>query len=171
MKVFSVLLIIVFSLTANIFSQVQFTSHTIVDGEYSVTIPTSVYAVDVDGDGDMDVLSASAIDNKIAWYENTGTVGVESISNEIPGEFSLNQNYPNPFNPSTIIHFSIPEESFVTLMVFNTLGEEITTLINENIIAGNYEVEFYVTALPSGIYFYRLQAVSFFETKKMVFMK
>ncbi|MCH7965013.1 MAG: T9SS type A sorting domain-containing protein, partial [Bacteroidetes bacterium] len=131
----------------------------------------SVYAVDVDNDGDMDVLSASAIDDKIAWYENLSPVGVESISNEIPIEFNLSQNYPNPFNPSTTIRFSIPEVSFVTIKVFNTLGEEITTLINENIIVGNFEVEFYVTALPSGIYFYRLQAGSFVETKKMVFMK
>jgi hypothetical protein len=71
----------------------------------------------------------------------------------------------------------IPEESFVTLKVFNTLGEEITTLINENIIAGNYEVEFNARTLPSGIYFYRLQAYapgragSFVETKKMVILK
>ena len=146
----------------------NFTPHTI-------TIVTdgarSVYAVDVDGDGDIDVLSASFVDDKIAWYENSGSVGVESISNEIPSEFNLNQNYPNPFNPATIIRFSIPEESFVRIKVFNTLGEEITTLINENIVAGNYEVEFDASKLPSGIYFYKLQSETFIEAKKMVFMK
>jgi len=130
-----------------------------------------VYAVDVDSDGDIDVLSSSAADDKIAWYENLGVVGVGSISNEIPIKFSLRQSYPNPFNPSTIIRFAIPEESFVTIKVFNILGEEITTLINENIIAGNYEAEFYLTTLPSGIYFYQIQAGSFIETKKMVLMK
>jgi len=127
------------------------------------------------------VLSSSFADSKIAWYENLLIVGIEEISNEIPNEFRLNQNYPNPFNPSTIIRFSIPEESFVTIKVFNTLGEEITTLINENIIAGNYEVEFSAKggsasggdaySLPSGIYFYQLRAGSFVETKKMVLMK
>ena len=146
----------------------NFTSHTITT---SANGAWSVYAVDVDDDGDMDVLSASTGDNKIAWYENTGIVDVESISNEIPIEFSLSQNYPNPFNPSTIIRFSMPEESFVTIKVFNTLGEEITILINENIIAGNYEVEFDASKLPSGIYLYRLRAGSFVETKKMVLMK
>ena len=98
-------------------------------------------------------------------------VPVEIEVELIPDEFALYQNYPNPFNPSTIIRFSIPEESFVTINVFNTLGEEITTLINENIIAGYYEVEFSGTALPSGIYFYQLQAGSFVETKKMILMK
>ena len=146
----------------------NFTPHTI-------TIVTdgarSVYAVDVDGDGDIDVLSASFVDDKIAWYENSGSVGVESISNEIPSEFNLNQNYPNPFNPATIIRFSIPEESFVRIKVFNTLGEEITTLINENIVAGNYEVEFDASKLPSGIYFYKLQSETFIETKKMVLLR
>ena len=139
---------------------------------------TSVFAIDVDGDGDIDVLSSSLNDDKIAWYESD-LVSSVTISNEIPSEFGLSQNYPNPFNPSTIIRFSISEESFVTLKVVNTLGEEITTLINENIIAGNYEVDFDATGLPSGIYFYKLQAgspsagsgQSFVETKKMVLMK
>ncbi|MCH8032805.1 MAG: T9SS type A sorting domain-containing protein [Bacteroidetes bacterium] len=106
---------------------------------------------------------------------STGINGTNLISSS----YKLNQNYPNPFNPFTIIRFSIPEESFVTLKVYNTLGEEITTLIKENIIAGNYEVEFNGTALPSGIYIYRLQAgdpstssgQSFVESKKMVLIK
>ncbi len=96
---------------------------------------------------------------------------IQELSDDLPTEFKLYNNYPNPFNPSTTIRFSIPEESFVTLKVFNSLGEEITTLINENIIAGNYEVEFDAADLPSGIYFFRLQAGSFVETKKMVLMK
>jgi len=106
----------------------------------------------VDGDGDIDVLSASENDDKIAWYENLLITGIVTNSNEIPSEFSLSQSYPNPFNPSTTIRFSMPEESFVTIKVFNTLGEEITTLINENIIAGNYEVEFDASELPWNIF-------------------
>jgi len=65
----------------------------------------------------------------------------------------------------------MPEESFVTIKVFNTLGEEITTLINENIIAGNYGVNFDASKLPSGIYFYKLQTETFIETKKMILLK
>jgi len=93
-------------------------------------------------------------------------------------KFSLNQNYPNPFNPETIIKYEIPERSFVTIKLFDVLGNEVATLINEEKTIGYYEVEFDATNLPSGIYFYRLQALptgrqagSFVETKKMVLMK
>ncbi len=106
---------------------------------------------------------------------------VDDEENQVITGFQLSQNYPNPFNPSTTIRFSMPEESFVTLKVFNTLGEEIRTLINEDIIAGNYEVEFSAKGgsasggdawnLPSGIYFYRIQAGDFMQTKKMILLK
>jgi len=92
------------------------------------------------------------------------------IKNELTG-FNLHQNYPNPFNPSTTISYSVPELSFVTLKVYDVLGNEILTLVNEEIPIGSYEVEFSATVLPSGIYFYRLQAGSFVETKKMVLLK
>jgi len=125
---------------------------------------------DRDNDGDMDMTGIDELDDLLILFTNDNAVSVddEKISPEM---FSLSQNYPNPFNPATTIRFLIPEESFVTIKVFNTLGEEITTLINENIIAGNFEVEFYVTTLPSGIYFYSLQAGSFVETKKMVLLR
>ncbi len=168
MKVCSVLSIIVFSLTTNIFSQVQFTPFIITK---SAEGAQSVYAVDVDGDGDIDVLSASGGDNKIAWYENMSPVGIEAISNEIPIDFSLSQNYPNPFNPATKIRYEIPDLSFVTLKIYDVLGNEVTNLVNEEKPAGSYEVEFEGTGFPSGIYFYKLQAGSFIETKKMVLMK
>ncbi len=102
-------------------------------------------------------------------------VGGGSNSYESLIKFGLRQSYPNPFNPATTIRFSIPEEFFVTIKVFNTLGEEITTRINENIVVGNYEVkfdaQFAAVRLPSGIYFYKLQAGDFIDTKKMVLMK
>ena len=85
--------------------------------------------------------------------------------------YSLLNNYPNPFNPATIIKYQIPKLSFVTLKVYDVLGSEIATLVNEEKPAGSYEVEFNAASLPSGIYFYRLQAGSFVETKKMVLMK
>ncbi|MDH3268697.1 MAG: family 16 glycosylhydrolase [Ignavibacteria bacterium] len=88
-----------------------------------------------------------------------------------PKSFQLFQNYPNPFNPNTTIKYQIPDVSFVTLKVYDVLGIEITTLVNEEKSVGSYEVEFNATQLPSGIYFYILQAGSFVETKKMVLMK
>ena len=85
--------------------------------------------------------------------------------------FTLNQNYPNPFNPSTKIKYTIPNVGNVRLNVFNVLGKEIATLVNEEKSAGKYEVEFNAANLPSGIYFYQLQSGSFVETKKMILLK
>jgi N-acetylneuraminic acid mutarotase len=89
----------------------------------------------------------------------------------LPISYKLYQNYSNPFNPTTTIKYQIPELSFVTLKVFNLLGEEIKTLVNEEKPVGTYEFEFNAANLPSGIYFYKLQVGSFIETKKMVLMK
>ena len=90
---------------------------------------------------------------------------------EIPTVFALAQNYPNPFNPETSIRFSIPQESFVTVKVFNTLGEEVITLVNEEKTAGVYNVSFNAKSLTSGIYFYTIKANDFTSTKKMILMK
>jgi len=110
------------------------------------------------------------------FYKSTEGSGLTLTSaNEppsaIPLDLVLKQNYPNPFNPTTSIKYQIPELNFITLKVYDALGNEIITLINEEKPAGSYEVEFDATALPSGIYFYRLQAGSFVGTKKMVLMK
>jgi photosystem II stability/assembly factor-like uncharacterized protein len=86
-------------------------------------------------------------------------------------DLELSQNYPNPFNPTTTIKYSIPTESFVRIKIYNLIGEEVATLVNEEKTIGNYEVEFNATSLPSGIYFYQLKAGKFVETKKMVLMK
>jgi len=96
--------------------------------------------------------------------------GVEDDFN-VPTEFSLSQNYPNPFNPSTAINFSIAERGFVTLKVFNLLGQEVATLVNEEKIAGHYNVNFNASQLASGMYVYRLQTENFTSTKKMILMK
>jgi len=86
-------------------------------------------------------------------------------------DFLLEQNYPNPFNPSTTIKYQIPEKSFVTIKVYDVLGNELTTLVNEEKPSGSYEVEFDGTNLTSGIYFYQLRAGKYVETKKMVLLK
>ncbi len=97
--------------------------------------------------------------------------------NSVPNKFELSQNYPNPFNPSTKIKYSIPvggingEGIFTTLKIYNILGSEITTLVNEKKEAGNYEVEFSANNLPSGVYFYSISAGSLTSTKKMILTK
>ncbi len=98
---------------------------------------------------------------------------VEINFENTPREFSLAQNYPNPFNPTTTINYSIPQTSFVTIKVYDVLGNEITTLVNEEKKAGNYSTQFAVGSmqLPSGVYFYRMQAGDFAETKKLILVK
>jgi len=93
------------------------------------------------------------------------------VKNPAPADYTLQQNYPNPFNPVTTISYSLPVKSEVELVIYNALGEEVMKLANEEKEAGRYSVEFNATSLPSGIYFYRLQAGEFVETKKMVLMK
>ena len=85
--------------------------------------------------------------------------------------FDLSQNYPNPFNPTTTIKYQIPELSFVTLKIYDVLGSEVATLINEEKPVGSYDVEWVAAGLPSGIYFYRIQTGNFIETKKMLLLK
>ena len=85
--------------------------------------------------------------------------------------FYLGQNYPNPFNPSTTIRFRIAESGLVSLKVFDILGREVATLVNEVKPAGNYEVEFDGGELASGIYFYRLKAGGFTQTRKAILLK
>lgn len=91
--------------------------------------------------------------------------------NESINKFQLNQNYPNPFNPATIINFTIPKTSFVTIKVYDVLGREVATLINEEKTFGNYKVEFNASNLASGIYFYSMQAGDFVKTKKLILLK
>lgn len=88
-----------------------------------------------------------------------------------PDGFELSQNYPNPFNPSTVISYQLPVSGFVTLKVFDMLGNEVATLVNQEKSAGGYEMTFDAAGLTSGVYFYRLQAGNYVETKKMLLVK
>ncbi len=91
--------------------------------------------------------------------------------NNKPEVFSLEQNYPNPFNPATTIRYSVADEGFVKLAVFNLLGEEVLTLINEVQRAGTYEFEFNAGSLASGIYLYRIEAGSYKASRKLILLK
>ncbi|MEN8192064.1 MAG: T9SS type A sorting domain-containing protein, partial [Bacteroidota bacterium] len=108
------------------------------------------------------------------WYDSFSINVITDINEELtnlPKEFSLGQNYPNPFNPSTKIKYSIPNRTQVTLKVFDVLGSEIITLVNKEQTAGYYAIEFDASNLTSGIYFYRVQAGQFVETKKMILLR
>ncbi|MFZ1280774.1 MAG: T9SS type A sorting domain-containing protein [Ignavibacteriaceae bacterium] len=102
---------------------------------------------------------------------NDPATGVDNEDFDIPQTFSLLQNYPNPFNPSTNISYNIPNGSLVTLKVYDILGKEIVTLVNESKQAGSYNVQFDASNLSSGVYFYSIQAGDFFESRKMILMK
>jgi hypothetical protein len=95
----------------------------------------------------------------------------DDASSEIAHSFELSQNYPNPFNPSTQIHYQLPASDFVALKVFDVLGREIETLVNERQNAGKHSVQFNASNLPSGLYFYRLEAGMNHDTKKFLLLK
>jgi photosystem II stability/assembly factor-like uncharacterized protein len=99
--------------------------------------------------------------------------GTTAIANnvELPISFALSQNYPNPFNPSTTIKYAIKSSQFVSLKIYDILGNEVATLVNEDKPAGNYKIEFNSSSFSSGVYFYKINAGSFVETKKMILIK
>ena len=133
----------------------------------------------VKGDGSMGVHNAkytAALLRKTLGLPIIADVTV--LNPQVPQEYALSQNYPNPFNPSTKISWHSPESGWQSLKIYDVLGNEIATLVNEEKPAGEYEVEFNSTShsgevrnLPSGIYFYQLRAGKFIQTRKMVYAK
>jgi hypothetical protein len=102
---------------------------------------------------------------------NATVTGVQEKSAGVPANYVLNQNYPNPFNPSTDISFSVPRTSMVLLRVFDLLGREISTLVHDVRAAGVYHVAFDASHLPSGVYYYSLQAGNSIQSRKMILLK
>jgi hypothetical protein len=116
------------------------------------------------------------------FFFGIATQVIDKNNTDSPSDFKLYQNYPNPFNPTTKIKYSIPSvqthsDASVQLKVYDILGREVATLVNEVQLAGNYEIEFNSTetnshtTLPSGVYFYKLDAGSFHQIKKMILLK
>lgn len=101
----------------------------------------------------------------------SGTIGINSVSNLIPEGYNLNQNYPNPFNPNTVINYDIGKPGFVKLTVYNSIGKEVALLVNGKQEKGSYKVNFIADNYPAGLYFYKLEADEFTETKKMLLVK
>ncbi len=110
------------------------------------------------------------------WLDTAGPIGVRKISSSVPKQYMLYQNYPNPFNPATIIRFDVPKEGIsaftsVRLSVFNLLGQEIAVLVNDKLQPGEYKTTFNSGSIASGVYFYRLEAGAYNETRKMLLIK
>jgi len=122
---------------------------------------------------DKNLIGGSLFKYRLKQIDNDGTYEYsDEIEVElIPVEFALYQNYPNPFNPSTKIRYQLPQESKVIIKIYDILGSEVITLLNEKKEPGVYEVEFNAAHLSSGTYIYRIIAGSFVETKKMVLLK
>jgi len=149
-----------FKLVATVLSNVKSRIDT------SLQLGPGSYFLEFDGQAD-----------KLSWYypyafnlQFTPTTGIDNADNVLPTGFVLEQNYPNPFNPSTTIKYQIPKQSHVSLRVFNALGQEVAVLVDGEKEAGFYQAR-WDAALPSGVYFYRLQAADYLETKKMILLR
>ena len=118
-------------------------------------------------------ISASHLSYRLKQIDFNGTFSYSDVVevDVIPSRFSLSQNYPNPFNPSTLISFTIASKDFVTLKVYNLLGQEVTSLLSKDLEAGSYNLKFESGNLPSGIYLYTLSTGKFSETKKMILLR
>lgn len=108
------------------------------------------------------------IDQLILAFKVYGTTAIEPLGGTLPNQYDLEQNYPNPFNPATHIRFSVPRAGYIKLTVYNISGQTVALLVNEVLPAGNYQVDFQASHLSSGVYFYRLEAEGFQQTRKML---
>ena len=148
-------------------------------GEYKeITVDLTKYVgkeiyVDVETAGKSKKVAPLFVDDYL-FVSNSANANLgkrAATIDDLPTTYALKQNYPNPFNPSTMISYSVPNNTYVTLKVFDVLGNEVATLVNEEKSAGNFEVEFNASGLSSGIYFYRIQTESFVDTKKLIMLK
>jgi hypothetical protein len=115
--------------------------------------------------------SGSVVSNCWKYAFKNIVTGITNNQTSVPVEYALSQNYPNPFNPTTKITFALPKEGFVTLKIYDIMGREVRTLVNEHKTANTYNVEFNASELSSGVYFYRLNVNGFSEIKKMMLIK
>ncbi|MBZ0203522.1 MAG: T9SS type A sorting domain-containing protein [Ignavibacteria bacterium] len=143
----------------------------------NITAPISRRSIEGFGNDYAPFRRADTDDPLIRATVFSSVIGIQQVSSEVPVRFSLEQNYPNPFNPATNIKFSIPKQELVKLVVYDILGKEVATLVNENMSPGIYKVDFPArtggngSAYASGIYFYRIESASFTDVKKMILIK
>jgi len=157
------------------FNNASYTSNTTVNGT-AITPQRNVHQhSDLStGDGCVGITSPGTTYTtlpNICIVINPGPMGITNLNNEIPTTYALSQNYPNPFNPITKINFALPKQGFVTMKIYDVLGREVKTLVNEVKTPGNYIVEFNANELASGVYFYKIEVNGFVDVKKMMLIK
>jgi hypothetical protein len=137
-------------------------------GMVTLSMPDTIYVgliVTAHNDG---ALCEARFENVELLHAGTSVIESET---SLPSSLTLHSAYPNPFNSSTVISFSLPSKSSVQLKVFDIMGREVTTLINEELTAGNYHRQWDASNISSGVYFYRLQSGLFMETKKLILLR
>lgn len=163
--------------TSNLLIEICFNNsrYTLSSNVYSTDAPNMTFHQHQDlpaGDGCTDITTGALQTTRPNICFTTQILsGVTGNNKLIPDKYYLSQNYPNPFNPVTKIKYGLPKQSYVTLKIFDLLGREIKTLVNEQLQAGEYITDFNAFDLPSGTYFYRLQTNNFTETKKLILLK
>ena len=170
-KIIDIAIIALFFVTAAL-PQYQITNSVIGSGGNIISTSSNIIVGTV---GESFIGKSSNTVNQIQigfWYAYQQTTITEVKGEEtIPTIFKLEQNYPNPFNPATTIKFAVPEKSNVLIKVYDILGSEVATLVNEEMDAGWYENDFNAVGLSSGVYLFRMEAGSYVSTKKMILLR
>ncbi|MCB0271253.1 MAG: T9SS type A sorting domain-containing protein, partial [Calditrichaeota bacterium] len=126
---------------------------------------------DLDGNGSVDILGAADDGRLVAISGGTSALAIDDSPTALPSDYALSQNYPNPFNPGTVFSVSLPERADVQITVFNMLGQNVAELFNGKLAAGQHKFAFDANQLPSGVYFYRVSANQFVQTRKMLLVR
>jgi len=138
---------------------------------YCIEYPIRYRVQAVDKYNDISVLSDFAKTTGGRLEDGPDNINFSNVENELPKEYSLKQNFPNPFNPSTNIQYDLPKDNFVSIKVYDLLGKEMMSLVNEFKDAGRYIISFNGSNLPSGIYYYKIKAGDFVQVRKMILLK
>lgn len=141
------------------------------NGSVNTAFNEAGYSVAVDHLNNVFVAGKNDASDGILIKYVQAPIGIQQNGNEIPVKFSLGQNYPNPFNPATKINFSVPQSGFVSIKLYDAIGKEAAEIVNKELTAGNYTVDLDASTLSAGVYFYRMNAGGFTDTRKMILVK
>jgi hypothetical protein len=168
---FKIYLVIVFAIYGMALGQYSIVNNVFSNG--SVLISDTDYSIkSILGQALIGKMNSSSYITHVGfWYSAKMYVNIGQREDQLPQTFQLFQNYPNPFNPITKIKYAVPQSSHIRLVIYNVLGQRISTLVNEDKLPGYYTVKFNANSLASGFYIYHLEAKDFQETRKMVLMR